>query len=263
MHASEATVPILSRPEGPELREASQRIKYSSLFQSSPGPKAQSYGPVFRLVTLNYLVPILSRPEGPELQKVWTKNSLTSLFQSSPGPKAQSYSKIRRSHHSGYCSNPLQARRPRATRPCDRENGEDRVPILSRPEGPELRSSTSVLDQMILFQSSPGPKAQSYYEARLKRLDALGSNPLQARRPRATRCTLSSRGLSPWFQSSPGPKAQSYFISGLKCIVTDSVPILSRPEGPELRLCIKLGERQLQWFQSSPGPKAQSYLSNT
>ena len=181
-------VPILSRPEGPELRYTDSTYLYQLRFQSSPGPKARSYvqagqtykpqaivpilsrpeGPELRerrpQVLQALQVPILSRPEGPELPASATVCALQLTFQSSPGPKARSYVKITFSILKQVCSNPLQARRPGATlwvpalgRPGKGSNPLQArrpgatmyskaakselsgVPILSRPEGPELQ----------------------------------------------------------------------------------------------------------------------------
>ncbi len=132
-------------------------------------------------------------------------------FQSSPGPKARSYLTT-----------------------CRVPSGQTIVPILSRPEGPELLPFLNSLswDAGVPILSRPeGPELQhrSYSDT----IGPRGSNPLQARRPGATPAIymfsvprpssnpLQARrpGATPspgypcnyyGFQSSPGPKARSY-----------------------------------------------------
>ena len=204
------TVPILSRPEGPELRSCTAKQFAYSQFQSSPGPKARSYalshyqcvflflfqsspGPKARSYELAKrqreafeAVPILSRPEGPELLYWPTQGLDGRRFQSSPGPKARSYLNPANSPVAGLV--PILSR-PEGPELHGRFRGQERaidVPILSRPEGPELLFVTYGLISLSLFQSSPGPKARSYY------------------------IIAKSTGNSKLFQSSPGPKARSY-----------------------------------------------------
>ena len=133
-------VPILSRPEGPELHAKYRRDSIMPKFQSSPGPKARSYKRAGIAVVHEGEVPILSRPEGPELLVTCCKSS--SIWRS---------------------SNPLQARRPGATL-----DGNDRPGLV------------------LMFQSSPGPKARSYLICGYCCKYCYCSNPLQARRPGAT-----------------------------------------------------------------------------
>ena len=158
-------------------------------------------------------VPILSRPEGPELLCYSLRQRRILMFQSSPGPKAQSYRLFGVCQLSPDCSNPLQARRPRATKLHIVNPLTGRVPILSRPEGPELHNlgvpDFSFIKVPILSRPEgpelPRALCWCYFLYIEKR-----SNPLQARRPRATPLLRAATRAIVGFQSSPGPKAQSY-----------------------------------------------------
>ena len=115
------------------------------------------------------------------------------------------------------------------------ERIKERVPILSRPEGPELRSwcfYVALRSNVPILSQARRPGATGNPPKMMAMV--VCSNPLQARRPGAT--VIITLGVSAFlpFQSSPGPKARSYELTSYKC--RDSqVPILSRPEGPELR----------------------------
>ncbi len=112
-HSGEA-VSILSQPEGRELPERLEKITAEGKFQSSPSPKAGSYGfccirwetvacfnplPARRpgaTITVPtkddiHRVSILSQPEGRELRRMTEAQTLLTTFQSSPSPKAGSY----------------------------------------------------------------------------------------------------------------------------------------------------------------------------
>ncbi len=111
------------------------------------------------------------------------------LFQSSPSPKAGSYLLVSCCVCGVQSFNPLPARRPGATPAGESVSRRQPVSILSQPEGRELREwggkshviiRVSILSQpegreLLLvsccvcgvdkFQSSPSPKAGSYYHA--------------------------------------------------------------------------------------------------
>ncbi len=252
-------VPILSRPEGPELLLV--QIEYNRRRRSNPLQARRPGATCWWRCSQRYwqAVPILSRPEGPELRlyHYWhhqTSPSSNPLQARRPGatPTKRQLIQLWRS------SNPLQARRPGATSPSNRCSLRTKVPILSRPEGPELHRRAATMILKSRFQSSPGPKARSYNT----------NSPV--------------RTNNFMFQSSPGPKARSYEYYQIHIDRQVGVPILSRPEGPELRrlVAVLLGTiivpilsrpegPELQYcrgfssfllmFQSSPGPKARSY----
>ena len=110
------------------------------MFQSSPSPKAGSY--IILIVSL----------------------ASSTVFQSSPSPKAGSY------------QSPAIAALPFAVSILSQPEGRELLPqksnitfdtvvsILSQPEGREL--PTGELDGVVVgeFQSSPSPKAGSYYK---------------------------------------------------------------------------------------------------
>ena len=178
-------------------------------FQSSPSPKAGSYLAFFTSFRCN------------------------GLFQSSPSPKAGSYPRRTVPIPSGGCFNPLPARRPGATESSCCDLPAELVSILSQPEGRELLSFSGLPSNFLRFQSSPSPKAGSYYSLHSLSIPFICFNPLPARRPGAT-ITLPAL-------DEP-----------------DGVSILSQPEGREL-LWILPPEACLRQFQSSPSPKAGSY----
>ncbi len=63
-----------------------------SVFQSSPGPKAECYPAFQDRHQGTEQVSILTRPEGRVLREVQSRPRMTALgFQSSPGPKAECY----------------------------------------------------------------------------------------------------------------------------------------------------------------------------
>ncbi len=90
------------------------------------------------------------------------------------------------------------------------------VSILSQPEGRELQFPFDNGAEIIMFQSSPSPKAGSYGFSR-----DVG---LGCRR----------------FQSSPSPKAGSYVAMFVSYPVFAPVSILSQPEGRELPMTATL-----------------------
>ena len=184
----------------------------SKLFQSSPGPKAQSY-PRLGVSAAKAKVPILSRPEGPELPVSlpgFFLYSVVPILSRPEGPELQPDCAGGNYLHS---SNPLQARRPRATNRLFNPPSVFTVPILSRPEGPELQG---------------GPHYQKD--------ESNSSNPLQARRPRATPDFGGDRTKNmsvPILSRPEGPELQ--LLDQQVTVYPNMVPILSRPEGPELR----------------------------
>ena len=78
-------------PKAQSYASVATSVAEATWFQSSPGPKAQSYDSRMMGLQNNWVVPILSRPEGPELPPQSPGSTDIHLFQSSPGPKAQSY----------------------------------------------------------------------------------------------------------------------------------------------------------------------------
>ncbi len=160
----DAEVSILSQPEGRELLREAADVLVDEWFQSSPSPKAGSYGLV-RLCCITYIVSILSQPEGRELPTLFeglvtglvfqsspspkagsyvtcfTLCLLLLRFQSSPSPKAGSYQKSGAGRSNCIRFNPLPARRPGATRIGHESVCDDYVSILSQPEGRELHLS--------------------------------------------------------------------------------------------------------------------------
>ncbi len=112
------------------------------------------------------------------------------MFQSSPSPKAGSYRlhcwrgvgsgcfnplPARRpgatalhvvAGRMAYCFNPLPARRPGATHKASKVPPKYNVSILSQPEGRELHQFFGKVYIVVKFQSSPSPKAGSYWRCR-------------------------------------------------------------------------------------------------
>ncbi len=252
-------VPILSQPEGQELPR-SIAVVLQILFQSSPSPKARSYLPGSCPGRRSPSVPILSQPEGQELPDAIATLVADFWFQSSPSPKARSYpskayeamlphwfqsSPSPKARSYLWPAKILQLRRvPILSQPEGQELLHHhlqrlsywRVPILSQPEGQELLrlastllgSSSSSSNPLPArrpgatpgsaggllrgrFQSSPSPKARSYSNAMLQEFAVFR------------------------FQSSPSPKARSYQRPGTEAADGLPVPILSQPEGQELR----------------------------
>ncbi len=114
--------------------------------------------------------------------------------------------------------------------------GVAQVPILSQPEGQELLPEPVHSATEDMFQSSPSPKARSYDELAyvIGALAEFQSSPSPKARSYLPNGLGHSDDFGREFQSSPSPKARSYFIFNK-------------------RLC------RLPLFQSSPSPKARSY----
>ena len=185
-YAKTAPVSILSQPEGRELPDF----------------------PAF--TNLGGWVSILSQPEGRELPKHFLKIRLLPAFQSSPSPKAGSYL-------SSFCHpwvrkgfNPLPARRPGATACIPRASRVALVSILSQPEGRELQPLNIIPTYGIVFQSSPSPKAGSYWFSRILYLLTESVSILSQPEGRELLDTGIVKTAFNRFQSSPSPKAGSY-----------------------------------------------------
>ena len=250
-----AIVSILTRPEGRMLRAERSKLRSSSPFQSSPGPKAGCY---------------------PGHQIIWPVRVCE--FQSSPGPKAGCYTTPGGHTADSPGFNPHPARRPDATAVWHRSARPGAVSILTRPEGrmlPVVKDVGSLVDG---FQSSPGPKAGCYLEPEhnderhiwVSILTRPEGRMLQIEQGLTSLSTLVSILTRPEgrmllkaieakrydskFQSSPGPKAGCYRAlrsepstaccfnphparrpdateSGLQELPITGVSILTRPEG--------------------------------
>ncbi len=162
MLSKDIEVSILSQPEGRELLMATQVILSTGQFQSSPSPKAGSYGYPSHVPDTPASVSILSQPEGRELLYSCSTKRKGTSFQSSPSPKAGSYG-------------PKSTSMPTNTRfqssPSPKAGSYslmDTIPsalvvsILSQPEGRELQWNWAAEHEREWFQSSPSPKAGSY-----------------------------------------------------------------------------------------------------
>ncbi len=114
--------------------------------------------------------------------------------------------------------------------PCDRRG----VSILARPEGRAQPRAASRSIWRVVFQSSPGPKAErNPAQAKAFEAAAQGFNPRPARRPSAT---SDPRRLH---------------------VLHDAVSILARPEGRAQHPTARYFPLDTREFQSSPGPKAE------
>ncbi len=111
-----AWVSILSQPEGRELHITSFFTEGSSMFQSSPSPKAGSYRVYLVQFPFFQLVSILSQPEGRELRLVEARlKNLDGVSILSQPEGRELQLEARRIHTIFLCFNPLPARRPGAT----------------------------------------------------------------------------------------------------------------------------------------------------
>jgi len=183
--------------------------------------------------------------------------------------------------------NPHPARRPSATwRRAGRHRPQRDVSILTRPEGRVLQSTPGYPDLTMVFQSSPGPKAECYSGAccGYSRISAFQSSP----GPKAE-CYPDCRSRSSVrvrFNPHPARRPSATRLPGLAVVARD-VSILTRPEGRVLRLDLivcgaahlrvsiltrpegrvlpawTLGTGHAAQFQSSPGPKAECYATVT
>ena len=179
------------------------------------------------------------------------------MFQSSPSPKAGSYCFCFSSTKGLFRFNPLPARRPGATRSFPALWFEEYVSILSQPEGRELRNASGLRPSSFSFQSSPSPKAGSYYHVQRPNHPVSSFNPLPARRPGATSiqscCHVGMTSFNPLPARRPGATGADRLKS--KGV---TVSILSQPEGRELHH-VQRPNHPVSRFQSSPSPKAGSY----
>ncbi len=134
-------VSILTRPEGRVLPGATTTPSAGSMFQSSPGPKAECYQEEDQQRVAVLGVSILTRPEGRVLR---------------PCP--------RRSRAGCRGFNPHPARRPSATSPKARRPNWIARGFNPHPaRRPSATCSTfAPARTLVPFQSSPGPKAECY-----------------------------------------------------------------------------------------------------
>ena len=85
-----AQVSILSQPEGRELHTREAAVAEAAAFQSSPSPKAGSYGPILPSgLVLRCFNPLPARRPGATY--LFHAVFVVFKFQSSPSPKAGSY----------------------------------------------------------------------------------------------------------------------------------------------------------------------------
>ncbi len=233
-----------------------------SMFQSSPGPKAECYAVPRVAAHRPDRVSILTRPEGRVLLGLLgdvVEELRVSILTRPEGRVLQSRSARRGGR--GRCFNPHPARRPSATVEGVRRNGGSGK-FQSSP-GPKAECYAAgtwfVVVVDMKFQSSPGPKAECYGdhgaeadavvgvsiltrpEGRVLRrvhgarpaVDA-GFNPHPARRPSATRPPPSRGSHRPGFNPHPARRPSATRGIPGRCACSRS-------------------------FQSSPGPKAECY----
>ncbi len=204
-------VSILSQPEGRELHFCRLLLgRCSSRFNPLPARRpGATFPPVITCLHWRCFNPLPARRPGATVR-----------------------SKLPQRH--SCCFNPLPARRPGATGTPRGPRCRNRVSILSQPEGRELPSAPATCAPHHPFQSSPSPKAGSYYRGDLMALldDVFQSSPS----PKAGSYHSLPRSASRQreFQSSPSPKAGSYSTHGLVQRFYE-VSILSQPEGRELQ----------------------------
>ncbi len=202
-------VSILTRPEGRVLRYEHFHDDGGLMFQSSPDPKAGCYIPFQAAPTtlpsfnphptrrpgatisnnhgiLTNKVSILTRPEGRVLPAILFPR-LGYLFVSI---LTRPEGRVLQGHNQSMGRTP-------------------RVSILTRPEGRVLHSGGFGAKGLVLFQSSPDPKAGCYQIEDAGKYSPRGFNPHPTRRPGATR--MSAMYIAGYaFQSSPDPKAGCY-----------------------------------------------------